>query len=252
MKYLIHPLKWNRYWLKERFNFNDYYKLQFNARYTESIHGEILASRSDYRNTNGLPQWPLANAKMQAYSLKYRANPTNRFLDLSTNLWLTKTDSKSNTGYGFPNFVNRRSETPDTIINTSTVNRDESRYGFNFKNKMLLSSSLDLTVAGSYQKHELMPKEGLEYMINFYQGAVRAGEREEYNGSAKVEWRPLDSLILNAGVRYISYNSTDYYIENRVNAGDISSLKEYKKRWLPPQLPNFRKLCGRRNRPKRC
>ncbi|MFS1420594.1 TonB-dependent receptor domain-containing protein [Vibrio splendidus] len=215
--------------VKGTFNFNDYYKLQFNARYTESIHGEILASRSDYRNTNGLPQWPLANAKMQAYSLKYRANPTNRFLDLSTNLWLTKTDSKSNTGYGFPNFVNRRSETPDTIINTSTVNRDESRYGFNFKNKMLLSSSLDLTVAGSYQKHELMPKEGLEYMINFYQGAVRAGEREEYNGSAKVEWRPLDSLILNAGVRYISYNSTDYYIENRVNAGDISSLKEYKK-----------------------
>ena len=214
--------------VKGTINFNDYQKLQFNARYTESIHGEILSSRSDYRNSNGLPQWPLANAKMQAYSLKYRANPNHHLLDFSTSLWLTITDSKSNTGYGFPNFVNRNSDTPDVIINTSTVNRDESRYGFDFKNKMLLSDSVDLTFAGSYQIHELMPKEGLAYMIDFYGGAVRAGEREEYNGSAKVEWRPLESLILNAGVRYISYNATDYYIEHQVNSGNIKSLKEYK------------------------
>ncbi|WP_447469207.1 TonB-dependent receptor [Vibrio harveyi] len=217
--------------LKTTINFSDYYKLQLNARYTESTHGEILASRSDYRNSDGLPQWPLANAKMQAYSIKFRANPESRYIDLSTNLWTTLTDSKSNTGYGFPNFVNFRSETPDIIINTSTVNRDENRFGFDFKNKMLLLDNLDVTVSGSYMKHELTPKEGLEYLIDFYGGPVRSGEREEYNGAAVIEWRPLDAFIINAGVRYISYEATDFYIENRIKTGNSNDvgLKEYKK-----------------------
>lgn len=35
--------------------------------------------------------------------------------------------------------------------------------------------------------------------------------------------------MLDSGVRYISYNATDYYIEHQVNSGDISPLKEYKK-----------------------
>ncbi|MEF1230705.1 TonB-dependent receptor, partial [Vibrio fortis] len=124
--------------LKGTINFSDYYKLHASIRYTESTHGEILASRSDYRNSDGLAQWPLANAKMQAYTLKFRANPEHDLLNLSANLWLTKTDSRSNTGYGFPNFVNYKSDTPDIIINTSVVNRDEQRYGFDFNNKMLL------------------------------------------------------------------------------------------------------------------
>lgn len=214
--------------LKGTVNFSDFYKLQLNARYTLSTHGEILASRSDYRNQDGLPQWPLATADMQAYSIKFRANPDNRFFDLSTNLWVTLTDSKTNTGYGFPNFLNPQSDTPNTIVNTSTVNREESRFGFNFKNQMLLSDSIDMTFSGSYQKHELAPKEGLQYMIDYYGGAVRAGEREEYNGAVTMEWRPLDFMIVNAGVRYIYYKSIDNYIKNRVEAGDMQSLREYR------------------------
>lgn len=97
--------------------------------------------------------------KMQAYTLKFRANPEHDLLNLSTNLWLTKTDSRSNTGYGFPNFVNYKSDTPDIIINTSVVNRDEQRYGFDFNNKMLLTDSIDMTLSGSYMMHELNPKE---------------------------------------------------------------------------------------------
>lgn len=215
--------------LKGTINFSDYYKLHASIRYTESTHGEILASRSDYRNSDGLAQWPLANAKMQAYTLKFRANPEQDLLNLSTNLWLTKTDSRSNTGYGFPNFVNYKSDTPDIIINTSVVNRDEQRYGFDFNNKMLLTDSIDMTLSGSYMMHELNPKEGLANLIDFYGGAVRAGEREEYNGAVKIEWRPHDSIVLDSGVRYISYNATDYYIEHQVNSGDINPLKEYKK-----------------------
>ncbi|MBW3695039.1 TonB-dependent receptor [Vibrio sp. T187] len=215
--------------LKTTFNLSDFYKVQFNARYTESTHGEILASRSDYRNQDGLPQWPLANAKMQAYSLKFRANPENRFFDLSTNLWMTLTDSRTNTGYGFPNFTHGASDTPNLIINTSTVNREESRVGFNFKNAMQLTNTVDMTLSGSFQKHELAPKEGLDYMIDLYGGAVRAGEREEYNGAVTMEWRPLQSIIFNAGVRYTQYQAEDHYIKNRLDAGDTNSLRTLRK-----------------------
>jgi len=211
--------------LKTTFNITDVHKLQLSARFTESTHGEILASRSDYRNQDGLPQWPLANVKMQAYSLKFRANPTNPYLDLSTNLWTTQTDSKTNTGYGFPNFTYRKSDTPNKIINTATVNREESRVGFNFKNAMTLTDEWDLTVSGNFQQHKLAPKEGLQYMMDLYDGPVRAGEREEYNGAITMEWRPLESVIFNAGVRYSQYQSEDHYIKNRLDAGDTKSLE---------------------------
>ncbi|MFB9214137.1 TonB-dependent receptor domain-containing protein [Vibrio sinaloensis] len=211
---------------KSTFNIDDFNKLQFSARYTNSIHGEILASRSDYRNADGLAQWPLGNAKIQAYSLKFRTNPKSPYLDLSTNLWLSKSEGESNTGYGFPNFTWADSDTPDVIINTATIEREEQRYGFDFRNKMLLSSSVDVSFSGSYQRHELMPKQGLDYMIDYYDGPVRAGQRDEYNGSAKLEWRATDSIIFDAGVRFISYTAEDYYIENRLNAGELNTLKE--------------------------
>lgn len=211
---------------KSTFSFDDYNKLQFSARYTDSTHGEILASRSDYRNSDGLAQWPLGTNKIQAYSLKFRTNPSHPYLDLSTNLWLTKSEGKSNTGYGFPNFVWSGSDTPDVIINTATIEREEQRYGFDFNNKMLLSDSFDFSFSGSFQRHELAPKQGLDYMIDYYGGAVRTGQRDEYNGSAKIEWRATDSLIFGAGIRFISYTAEDYYIENRVNAGDLASLRE--------------------------
>ncbi|MDN3685894.1 hypothetical protein QW180_29545 [Vibrio sinaloensis] len=71
-----------------------------------------------------------------------------------------------------------------------------------------------------------MPKQGLDYMIDYYDGPVRAGQRDEYNGSAKLEWRATDSIIFDAGVRFISYTAEDYYIENRLNAGELNTLKE--------------------------
>ncbi|WP_104398620.1 TonB-dependent receptor [Vibrio penaeicida] len=216
------------YLLKTTYKFSDFEKIQFNARYTESIHGEILASRSDYRTSDGMPQWPLAKVKIQAYSFKYRTNPDNPYIDLSTNLWTTFSDSKTNTGYGFPNFAHFQPVNPDIIINTATVFNKERRIGFNFKNKMLLADNWDLTLSGHYQDHKLVPKEGLQHMIDFYGGAVRSGEREEYNGAAKLEWRANDSWIFNAGLRYGKYKSIDHYIKNRVEAGDKESLREYK------------------------
>ncbi|UAB70355.1 TonB-dependent receptor [Vibrio sp. SCSIO 43132] len=216
------------YLIKTTYKFSDFQKIQFNARYTESIHGEILASRSDFRTKDGMPQWPLAKVKIQAYSLKYRTNPENPYIDLSTNLWTTMSDSQTNTGYGFPNFAHFQPNNPDIIINTATVFNKERRIGFNFKNKMLLADNWDLTLSGNYQDHKLVPKEDLQYLIDFYGGAVRSGEREEYTGAAKLEWRASDSWIFNAGLRYGKYKAEDHYIKNRVNAGDKESLREYK------------------------
>ncbi len=79
-------------------------------------------------------------------------------------------------------------------------------------------------------KHELTPKKVWNTSL-ILRWSCALGRREEYNGAAVIEWRPLDAFIINAGVRYISYEATDFYIENRIKTGnsDDVGLKEYKK-----------------------
>ncbi|EGU60795.1 TonB-dependent receptor [Vibrio nigripulchritudo ATCC 27043] len=216
------------YLLKTTYKFSDFEKVQFNARFTESKHGEIMASRSDYRNSDGMAQWPLGSAKLQAYSVKYRVNPESRFLNLSTDLWTTLSDTVTNTAGGFPNTVVTEPEGNGIIFNTATAYNKERRIGANFKNTMLLSDNWDMTVSGHYQHHTVEPKQGMKYLVDKYNATVRAGERTEFNGAAKVEWRASDSLIFNAGLRYGKYESEDHYLKYRIESkSDKRKLGEY-------------------------
>ncbi|MDC5821993.1 TonB-dependent receptor [Vibrio europaeus] len=208
---------------KFAFNLSPVTKVEFGARYTKSIHGEILADRAETRYMSGLAQWPLNNTELQAYNLKVRSNPANPYIDFKSNLWVTLSDISSNTGPGSPNSLT----TGSTIIkNTARINSEEDRYGYSFSNKMLFGSDFDVTLSGNYQYHQLAPKGDLNAVIAEF-GQVRAGERTEYNGSANVEWRASDSVIFNAGVRYGYYKSIDNYVKNRLAAGDRSSLAQY-------------------------
>ncbi|WP_100753498.1 TonB-dependent receptor [Vibrio salilacus] len=198
-------------------------KVEFGARYTKSTHGEILADRAETRYMSGLAQWPLNHTELQAYNLKVRANPANPYIDFKSNLWVTLSDIRSNTGPGSPNSLTDGS----TIIkNTALMHSEEDRYGYSFSNKMLFGSDFDVTLSGNYQYHQLAPKGDLNAAIAEF-GQVRAGERTEYNGSANVEWRASDAVIFNAGVRYGYYKSVDNYVKNRLAAGDRSSLSQY-------------------------
>lgn len=198
-------------------------KMELGARYTRSIHGEILASRAEARFMSGVAQWPLNKTELQAYNLKLRSNPTNPFIDFKSNLWVTLSDVSSNSGPGSPNSLVAGS---NIIRNTARINAEEDRYGLSFSNKMLLGSDVDVTLSGNYQHHELAPKGDLNAAIEEFQ-QVRAGERTEYHGSANIEWRATDSLILNAGARYGYSKTVDNYVKNRLAAGDTQSLTQY-------------------------
>lgn len=209
---------------KTTLNLSDYAKLQFSARYTASDHGEILASRSDYRTSDGLAQWPLGKVRQQAYSIELRENTKHPWLDYTATIWSTLSDTSTNTGYGSPN---QSTDDSDIIFNGSTINRDERRYGVTLKDNLKLSDDLDVTLASSYQYHKLLPQEGLESMIDYYEGGpVRAGERQEFNGVANMQWRLYDTFIFDAGLRYTWYETQDYYIENRIETGNTEDLKQ--------------------------
>ncbi|AIU68156.1 TonB-dependent receptor [Vibrio coralliilyticus] len=208
---------------KFAFNLNYDTKVELGARYTKSVHGEILADRAETRYMSGVAQWPLNETRLQAYNIKLRSKPDNPYIDFKSNLWVTLSDVSSNTGPGSPNSLTGDS----TIIkNTARINSEEDRYGLSVSNKMLLGSDVDFTLSGNYQFHELAPKGDLNAVIEEFEQA-RAGERTEYNGSANIEWRATESLIFNAGVRYGYYKTVDNYVKNRLAAGDTQALSQY-------------------------
>ncbi|WP_341664489.1 TonB-dependent receptor domain-containing protein [Vibrio sp.] len=209
---------------KFAFSLSPYTKIELGGRYTQTIHGGILADRAETRYLSGLAQWPLNEVQLQAYNLKLRSQPDNPYIDFSSNLWATMSNIGSNVGSGSPNYA---SSATSVIKNLAHINTEEDRYGMNFSNKMRFGSDVDVTLSGRYQYHRLAPKGDLNTAIQEY-GVVRAGERTEYTASTNIEWRASDSFIFNAGLRYGYYKSIDNYVKNRLAAGDTKNLQQAK------------------------
>lgn len=224
--------------LKGTLSFNDFNKLELSARLTDATYGEVFASRSGNRNTDlGMSQWPVNNIKSQAFSARYRWNPDNPLIDLKTNLWTTLTQSGTNTSGQVNYIINNPSvvdghfvDHPDTgyIINTAAAKSEDIRIGFDFSNQFKLQDNLNLILAGRTDYHQLKPSKGLPTtevipVLDTF-GALRAGTRREYEGSFKIDWKPIDRLTLAAGLRYASYKLKDDYVANRIKYNDADSI----------------------------
>lgn len=201
-------------------------ELEFGARHTWAKYGEIMPSRlagtaswlemaldSDshmvgpgYKeflrsNIEGkLPQWPLSKIKMTALNLKHNWNPDNPYIDLESNLWMTKTNLDTHTSGGYPREVYpwymQNEELRETLRNTSLTNSKNRRWGFTTSNKMALTDSLDLTVGGSYQ-HETLKSNDIWYLQDVeqeafgaspYRAIPREGWRKEWRMNFNFDW----------------------------------------------------------------
>ncbi len=202
-------------------------RLELGIRKTDARYGEIMASRTGNINALGMPQWAESKVDSEAYNLKYTLKPDNAYLNLTSNLWATRTFSKTNTAGGFPNYANPANLVGDPLYpGASTILRDTARtdeenlrVGFDISNKMHLTSTLDLTLAGKYQYEHLESKDLAVGGYNSWHQASREGRRTEHQTSFNFNWRPTDALSLNAGMRYSSFGLSDDSLRDRIRAG---------------------------------
>jgi len=80
-------------------------------------------------------------------------------------------------------------------------------------NRFALHSTLDLTVGGNWQYEKLGSRDPYFGITDGWRMFPRAGRRQEGEGYLTLEWRPVDFLTLNAGVRYSRYWAFDDFLQ---------------------------------------
>ncbi|MDV3435484.1 TonB-dependent receptor [Stenotrophomonas sp. C2852] len=206
-------------WLvKGSWQINDDQQLKATWRRTLSHYGEIMPSRILSAPDYGRIQWPLSRVASDAWNLEYRFQPAgSRWLNLYANLWRTETDSDTYTAGGFPNFApGNPAWNPDAspiLRNTALANARNDRTGLTLSNRFALHSTLDLTVGGNWQYEKIGSRDPYFGITDGWRMFPRAGRRQEGEGYLTLEWRPVDFLTLNAGVRYSRYWAFDDFLQ---------------------------------------
>ena len=223
-------------WLvKSNLFLTDSQTLHLGFRRSTNTYGEIMPSRLAYSKlaeTGTQPQWPLANFSVNAWNLGYAWKPEdNRWIDLDATLWTTHAVGNTNTSGGYPREPRARDylfeyglrpRNPDidgSLINTAATNSRNDRTGFTLRNKMALTSNLDLTLAGDMMKEKLDSNDAyITYTASPFIAAPRKGHRQESSVAFNFDYRPTSWLELNAGAKYINgWVEDDFLKENLKN-----------------------------------
>lgn len=240
--------------LKGTYRPTDEQSLKLTYRQTKNEYGEILPSRIQWFVTpeTGVPQWPLSVVDSKAYSLDYKYNPeNNRWIDFSSSIWQTDTESETYTRGGWPTVI-----LPETkvITNTAVAHSSNTRKGINLSNKVNLMDELDLTLAASLLKEKLGSDDIYQEHganITTFQALPRAGRREEKTFDFNFNYRPTQWLTFEAGMRYRNYWAFDDFLSSNLGRENSSSqLKQKLKNeeytfnyvTMPEQRTDFEKL----------
>ncbi|MCV2218543.1 TonB-dependent receptor [Thauera sp. Sel9] len=200
---------------------------------------------------------PHSKLRLDSYKLSYDIKPEgSNWLNLETSLWHTKAegiryqtgsspyaidmDEQTQTAMqswrlikemyeslgmpfvpGMP-WYNPEPDHDGTIVANGRQWTSHDRTGFDFSNLMRLSSTLQLTLAGSYQKEKLddrvelsksvtngLAPDGSLLNIQTDRLGPRSGERKEYSAMMNLAWQANDWLTLTAGTRYLRYSGKD-------------------------------------------
>lgn len=197
-------------------------------------------------------QYPYAQVKQDTWSFNYSWNPEeNDLINLQAGIWKTSNDSEryqngdSIHGAGvtgldrdiaWDNWVHCHyannpyfcSIAPSTqpvpmdnddgrfnIVARSLQVSQHDRWGVNLSNRMVLTDSLNLTLASDFS-HEKLDQEyasptmvGNQVVWATQHFGPRSGNRQQYNFSFNNEWTAASWLVVNAGARYSDYSSFD-------------------------------------------
>ncbi|MFT4090105.1 MAG: TonB-dependent receptor [Asticcacaulis sp.] len=214
------------YLVKGKWRISDDQSLQLTLRDSQSDYGEVMPSRIVSAEGFGTSQWPLSSVHAKAGTLEYRWRPDSQWIDLKASLWTTRTQSATYSAGGYPNMAGGASD--PILRNTALTNAQNNRTGISFSNRFQPLQSLDLTLAGNWQKEKISsPDTYNASQLNGWMQYPRAGRREEYDLSLYLDWRPNQFLTVNAGARYSSYWAFDDFLQSQLDAGNGSRFNQY-------------------------
>lgn len=219
--------------LKGTWHIADDQSLQLGLRDSLVQYGEIMPSRIFLSGNPdiGAIQWPLSKVDNKAYNLDYKWQPDSPWIDFHANLWTTRTASHTYSAGGFPNFALGSQATtlpnldlpagfnPNLLYNTALSDSQDNLIGLTLSNKMRLADNLDLTLGNDWKYEKLTsPDQWTGY--DGWRAYPRAGRRVEYDAHFNFEWRPVDFLTLNAGMRYAGYWAHDDFLGEQIRVGN--------------------------------
>ncbi|WP_420535158.1 TonB-dependent receptor [Acinetobacter populi] len=220
--------------LKGIYRPTDDQSIKLTYRQTKNEFGEIMPSRISWFATPeiGVPQWPISKVDQKAYSIDYKYNPNNNWIDFSASMWKTDTESSVNTRGGWPVTIDTNT---NLLVNAAVAHSENTRKGITVSNKINLLNNLDLTIGGNFLKEKLGSDDQYdEYSTNLstYMALPKAGHREEKTFDFNFNYRPSNWLTLEAGMRYRNYWAFDDFLNNIVTSGTLSSQNQigYKKK----------------------
>ncbi|MEI9750623.1 TonB-dependent receptor [Moellerella wisconsensis] len=257
--------------IKHNWRISDLQALHFSYRHTQLYFGDIMPSRLYFiaPNVNKLPQWPEGQVAQRVANITYKALSDNYpYLNFRANLWFNHTDSKLNTGGGFPRYPTEYDTLYDkvtpkdlsmdgSLIETSSSHNYNNRWGINLKNDFRLTAKNLLTLSGRFQNERMTsahPSDSNYRVFTFW--PPREGRRQEYHFGMNYVWTPIDRLNLTAGLQYNTYWSVDDFINNRIDEGKEGTkrlnertgvIAEYKERLTPEEHIIYTKYQTLRN-----
>ncbi|WP_420177371.1 TonB-dependent receptor domain-containing protein [Kerstersia gyiorum] len=159
-----------------------------------STYGELMPSQLIWYSV--VRQTANSEVTANTWTSQYRWNPAaTDLIDLQANLWLTRTRSMNN------NYS-------DDLKYIGSETERYRRWGLDASNTMRFEwmGATEIRYGGALQKEHVTssPDEGSSALP---QG--RLGERTEYSAFAALKYKPVESVTLDAGLRYTRFRSND-------------------------------------------
>ncbi|QKC95906.1 TonB-dependent receptor [Mesorhizobium sp. NZP2298] len=189
---------------KGTWRFGDGQSLQFGYTGFRSEAGDRLASALGSATGQAVQQAQTTGTKVDTGTLRYRLNPEgNDLLDLTANLWVTNLELRNppRNAYG---------QRPPGVPADYRTGSDTVMWGGEVSNKSKFVTdygALDFTYGLTYRNEDTKPSELTDTIEGWLN--LRDAERQEAAGYAKLAYKPVDWLTLNAGLRYSQFWSHD-------------------------------------------
>lgn len=202
-------------WLaKAKFDLADDQTIELIHSGFRSDHGDIRASLLSSTMGQQATQRFTSTAAVDRYSLRHRWNPLdNDLFDLRSNLWMSDFTLRNPTTASYRTVMGLG--LPDPRQERVLVGTDTRQWGADISNTSLFPSSYgDVTMryGVSYLNEDTRPTDLTRTLEEFLPAN---GTRQEWQAFVKADWKPLDWLTLDGGLRYQYFSAT-----NRAKAGD--------------------------------
>ncbi|MFO2464417.1 TonB-dependent receptor [Pseudomonas sp. 15FMM2] len=192
--------------------------------------GEIMPSDIFRFGTGGIYQYPLGRVQINTYTARYNYLPANNpLVDLTASVWMTDAKTSQLSAVLAPASQAYRSD-------RNWSRQDNRRIGGDLLNISRFDSAygdFKLDLGGSFQLEELRPQKSVvttQHDINANR-SLREGSRQEFSLNGKLEYKPLDSLTLWGGGRYLYYRTKDHVPHA------TAQLEERELRYISVQKP---------------